>query len=212
MPNSIDQVRSTSTFESFEPQNEVQEKAKQIMQDLVSKILTKVESASGKLNFDHARLISISGKPGLGKTHLLEAFINEFRNNDIDPENLIYLSRGNFTGQNFMGDFAFDGKPIIVIDDLFSEHQSVDSFSSIIDIDTISKFLSFAYEDRRLIITSSNLASEEIFNKVKEVDEVGRVTSRVNEMMAGLPEIKVEGKDYRTIIAETLASSKDFSI
>ena len=212
MPNSIDQVRKTSTFESFNPQNKVQEEAKTTMQKLVSKIVAKVKLASGKLNFDHARLISISGEPGLGKTHLLEAFINEFRNNDIDPENLIYLSRGNFTLDNISKISDFDQKPIIVIDDLFSEHQSVEPLGPTTDLDCLSKFLSFAYEDRRLIITSSNLALGEILKRVEEIDKIGRINSRANEMMAGLPEIKVEGKDYRTIIAETLAKSKDFSI
>ncbi len=54
--NSINQIRPTSTFESFKPQNEQQFQVCEKMQGLVVKITKRIEVASGQLEFDHARL------------------------------------------------------------------------------------------------------------------------------------------------------------
>jgi len=62
-----------------------------------------------------------------------------------------------------LGYFRFEGKPIFAIDDLFSEHQDVDSLHPRTDLDVFSKFLFDTYEKRRLVITSSNLSPRRNF-------------------------------------------------
>ena len=213
MGNAVKQVRPNSTFENFEKLNKELESLAEKLQKLVDSIIAKGEQVLvSRYPFADAKLIILWGKPGRGKTHLVEAFINAIAKRDPRLLSRIYLSRYNFTYENIAGVHSYDDLPIIVIDDIFANHQSIDELHPATDIASFMAFVQMIYEDRRLVIMTGNFPFRNgILEKVRAVDKTGRVLSRMQELMASAGEIEVVGDDYREKLAREKAG-QEFSV
>jgi len=158
-------------------------------------------------------MIILWGNPGVGKTHLQEAIVNHIA--QVNPAVLarLYLSRYDFTLENLSSAFSYGGCPVILIDDMYARHQSVESLHPNTDLDSFKKFISRVYENRCLVIVTTNFQFKDgILQRVKSIDKIGRVTSRMNELMACSGEIHLKGPDYRCILADEKLDSDLFAI
>lgn len=197
--NSISQVRPKSTFDDFEPSTPERQKLLSVMQGLAAQMVDKRSKiAKEKYPFDAAKLIILWGKPGRGKTHLIEALINRLRVEAPELLQKIFLSREDFTLMNIAGLHSYDNLPIIILDDLFVRHQDVSQLHPATDIEIFMKFIMKIYDERRLVIVTTNFPFKDgILRRVREVDKIGRVASRLDEILSKSGEIEVQGEDFR---------------
>ncbi|MDR3423792.1 MAG: hypothetical protein P4M13_01760 [Alphaproteobacteria bacterium] len=78
--NIINEVRPNSRFSNYDPQTSEQRAALEIVRAMAGSIIENAENlAAGRASFTDGALWVLSGGPGVGKTHLIEAFINEIR-------------------------------------------------------------------------------------------------------------------------------------
>jgi DNA replication protein DnaC len=205
--NALDEVRPESTFANYVPKTPSQTEAAQIFQKVAGLIIEQANNIrTSEYPFPHARLLSFFGGPGRGKSHLMEALVNDILQQAPDLKEKIFLLREDFTnamrGQPGAALNAFDGKPIILIDDLFSECQSVEDLHPKSEVMHLMRFIAEAYERRPLIITTSNFPFVKgIIEKIQEVDTVGRATSRCDEILSRGGEVEIAGPDGRIEIA-----------
>jgi DNA replication protein DnaC len=204
--NALKSVRPKSSFDSYKPQTEEQKEALAWMSGMADWLISLQDSFAGGSNpLEDGTLFFLSGQPGTGKTHLLEAVINDIRERAPELLDSIYLFRDKFTSKFCSGvyEFSFDRKPIIFLDDLFSEHQSIGDLHDATDIPAISSLISQAYERRWLVVATSNFPlMSGILDRIKKVDKVGRISSRCEEIITGRgQEFEIKGPDYRAIIA-----------
>lgn len=196
MSNRIEFVRPTSTFETFEPQNEQQEEVRDGLKKLAHAVRDKL-AQSGRL--DHAKLINLHGKPGRGKTHLVEAFLNVLKPTDQEYQRRdhIYLLEGtNLATWEYN---RLDNVRVLAVDDLFQNKQELGQVSSV-DIKSVMIGLYRAYEKRQLVLTTSNFPTNGIVELIKAQDQIGRIRSRLSEM--AIAAIELTGEDYRERLAE----------
>lgn len=202
--NSIGHIREQSTFENFEPQNNA-------MKDLVSWLqrlawsIAEMVNKTEEFSLPSARLVGISGRTGLGKTHLSEAFIAEIQKN-IKGENMSDWTRRNvMLCRDFNLHHAnrfFDEYQIVVLDDLFSDEQSLAKVGDY-HIGQLAAFIQQAYELRKLVIISSNFSLAEIAEQINKIDTIGRIKSRLAELLAGWKrDFPLSWEDYRPKLAE----------
>lgn len=210
MSNLVSQVRPSSRFDSYEPGTESQQEALERFTRLAAAITNSAEKIlSSAYPFEHGRFIFVSGNPGVGKTHLLEALINEVTGNVPELARRIYLFRGRFTVRNISGISDFDKCPIVVVDDLYAEYQTIDDLHPRTDIKVLMEMITMVYEKRQLVIFSSNFPlMEGIEERIRSVDTLGRTTSRLKELLANSGEMEIQGEDHRRILA-TKASTDD---
>lgn len=154
------------------------------------------------LPFADGALLFLYGEPGRGKTHLVEAFINALRLRASRVYERMVLSRGNFYYDYQTDCNPYYYAPVVVIDDMFHKKMSVADLWDT-EIDAFMKFIGDLYDKRRLVIVTSNFSLIEggIMERVKEVDKIGRVISRAAEVLTRCGEFRLEGPDYRQIIA-----------
>jgi energy-coupling factor transporter ATP-binding protein EcfA2 len=97
---------------------------------LVDSILAHAETVLGQeLPFKTGRIIVLSGPPGRGKSHLVEAFANELtERSPALAEKIFFLRRDlvHYTYSLGSSEPYFADRPIGIIDDLFREHASID--------------------------------------------------------------------------------------
>jgi chromosomal replication initiation ATPase DnaA len=209
--NHIDQVRPGSTFDSYRPSTPQQAKARNLLLEVAKQLRANVKKFAelppakyGERThspFPKAGLISLWGGTGTGKTHLMEALVNYQKQAAPAVYSEICLSRKDFTIDNMVRPNAYEGKPVVLVDDLYSKEQGLQDLSSH-DIKVFMEWVGAIYESRRLVILTSNfsiLGPNGIEKKVKEMDKIGRVTSRLTEMLAGAKEAHVDGPDHRLI-------------
>ncbi len=210
MRNVIGQVRPNSTFENFEVLNDGLGSLVGNLQKLAGGIIAKSEHILALRNpFADAKLIILHGKPGRGKTHLVEALINALAKGDPRLLSRVYLSRYDFTMENIAGVHHYDNLPIVVIDDIFASHHSINELHPATDIKSFMSFVKMIYEDRRLVIVTGNFPFKDgILEKVRLEDKTGRVLSRMQELMASAGEIEVIGDDYREKLAREKAGQE----
>ena len=215
--NEINNIRPKSTFDTYAPQEGAQSQleVKQAMLDLANNLIAASQGyyETGNPLQDGAFFI-LSSPPGRGKTHLMEALINHVSSAEPNMINYMFLLKRSFTTFTIASEISpltFRDKPIIFIDDLFSQHQSVDTLKGATDIQKIGELISAAYDNRWLVVTTSNFPFlEGVLPKIAQNDTVGRVTSRCKEMLtARAGEFILDGRDYRDIIAENTKRDRD---
>ncbi|MDX1989271.1 MAG: hypothetical protein SFV17_21475 [Candidatus Obscuribacter sp.] len=202
--NKLQEVRPGNTFANFNPNHESQEQVRNLLMALVEQLVANQEViASERHPFADASLLFVYGAPGRGKTHLVEAFINELRLRAPNVYKRMVLSRGNFYFDYQIGDNPYYDAPIVVIDDMFHNKMSVSALHPATEIEAFMKFIGDLYDRRRLVLVTSNFSLIEggIMQRVKEVDKVGRIVSRAAEVLSHCGEFRLEGPDYRQIIA-----------
>lgn len=202
--NLVRQARPTSQFSTYQPQTDSQAEALKRFTALADAIARKSRSVvENTYPFEHGRIIFVSGNPGVGKTHLVEALINELTQREPDLVERIFLFRGNFTHANIANFSDFGGCPIVIIDDLFAERQSIEKLHPNVEIKVLMQLITAVYDERRLVLVTSNFPlMQGIVEKILAADAVGRVSSRLRELMANSGELIIEGRDYREILAE----------
>lgn len=91
--------------------------------------------------------------------------------------------------------------PIIVFDDVYCDRNAIAEIDNF-DIKSFMELTMLAYERRALVIMSSNFPLKAaLMDRVARVDKLGRVVSRLKEMMSLSGELVIDGPDYREIIA-----------
>ncbi len=202
--NKLQEVRPGNTFANFTPNHESQEKVRDLLMALVEQLVANQEVIAGERHpFADASLLFVYGSPGRGKTHLVEAFINELRLRAPNVYKRMVLSRGNFYFDYQIGDNPYYDAPIVIIDDMFHNKMSVSALHPATEIEAFMKFIGDLYDRRRLVLVTSNFSLIEggILQRVREVDKVGRIISRAAEVLSHCGEFRLEGPDYREIIA-----------
>ena len=203
--NKLAEVRPGSTFATFE----VYDPAQQQVVDLLRRVADQVVERGPRIlteefPFDNGKILFLWSEPGRGKTHLVEAFVNHIRQHDERLLKKMVLSRGRF-----YFDFQFDvnpyGVPIVIIDDMFHNMQSIDQLHPATELASFMKFITMVYERRILVLVTSNFPMMEgggILSRVEHVDKIGRIVSRSKEVLAGSGEIHLAGRDFRETLAE----------
>ena len=76
--NKMPTFNSLASFNNYFPQNETQQRAWASLAALAESIVRNQQAIlqRDKPAFERGRLIVLQGRPGLGKTHLVEALIN----------------------------------------------------------------------------------------------------------------------------------------
>jgi predicted ATPase len=213
--NCVGAVRPESTFERYQPQTPAQREARLQLQRLADGLVAhEAAILASEHPFPRARLIFLWGTPGTGKTHLVEALINRVR--EKAPRLLhahkLHLSRNDFTLEHVANVSTYEDAPIVVIDDLWSAHASLDRLNTV-DLRCFIAFVSSIYDRRTLVLATSNFAIlDGILPLVRKQDPLGRATSRLDELLAGSGEIHLEGPDHRRIHAERADAGDAFTV
>lgn len=216
--NVIHQVKRVNLFENFEPRNTSQRKALDVVQQLASSVIDKADHfhvsptpfaamPSSTSPLANGCLWVISGGPGRGKTHLIEAFINEIADKAPKARDSIYLLRSSLTLHGLglkLREESFDRKPIIIIDDAYSDKQSIDDLHPKTDLPVLMDLIACLYDTRALCLMTTNFSFlKGILPRIKALDNVGRAYSRCKELLStsGNNELILKGPDYREILA-----------
>lgn len=203
--NCIPQVREHSTFESFDARAPERHAALDAARGLAEKLAAMRDQILADPHpFKRARIFAFWGKPGRGKTHLVEALVNHLKQVAPDIVEKIWLSRSDFTLDNITRPpVPYGGAPIVILDDLFVEFQDVSELHPATDVECFMRFVRQMYEERRIVIVTTNFPfTKGILVRVAECDPSGRTASRLAEMLAPSSEIEITGADYRTLAAE----------
>lgn len=176
------------SFEDYKPATESQERALVIARNLVE--LASDSTIAGPA------LVVFSGKPGVGKTHLLESIKSGLGNRNVSYEE----SRG---GKLFLGMANQNPNARVFLgDDVFSESDRLSAelgSASWSEINALNKLvLNDWYPNNKLIVLTSNFPLEAIVSAMKEFDNMGRTSSRLKEMAQRGADVPIEGDDYRS--------------
>jgi DNA replication protein DnaC len=207
--NTIRNVRPDCRFSNFQIKHPSQEKAFQLFKGLTGQLIAFQGQLTARDNpLPAGKLIVLTGKPGRGKSHLMEALVNEIAEKAPDLYRTLFFGSmplGYAVGYDpgRMNEQAFGGARIVLIDDLFREAATIDQVHSI-DIKSLMGLISGIYEQRRLVIISSNFPFlGGLLEIIEKNDPTGRVISRSLEVLqANSGEILVDGPDYRAILAQ----------
>ncbi|MBY0552724.1 MAG: hypothetical protein K2W95_35905 [Candidatus Obscuribacterales bacterium] len=202
--NKIAEVRSGSTFEEFQVYDSAQQRVVDLLKRVADHLLGRAPDVlNNEFPFDNGKVLFLWSKPGFGKTHLLEAFINRVKAGNAKLLQRMVLSRGLFEFDYQTCDSPY-GVPVVVIDDMFHDKQSVSDLHPVGELASFMKFVTDTYERRALAIVTSNfpLLKGGIVERIAQVDKGGRIVSRMKELLACSGEIKLTGKDFRAELAK----------
>lgn len=223
--NQIQDIRPDCTFANYVAQNENQTSAAQHLQSLTQLLVDNrgmFASASTSRSFGAAArsspfpngmIVFIHGTPGTGKTHLVEAVVNKLKSEAPEVLDDVFFYRGELQYPILDGSdnlhLDYGHKSIIMLDDLYANKQSLNHADSA-DYKRISAFLTMVYEKRCLVIVSSNFSmADEMVPFIKKHDQIGRLSSRVEELMGGRGfSIDTSGPDYRVKIAAEMKKTQ----
>ncbi|MDP3507973.1 MAG: DnaA/Hda family protein [Candidatus Melainabacteria bacterium] len=204
--NCIKQIRPESTFANFKVYQPEQQAVLDTMVTLAQQIVDNSKLIVGQeYPFPFGQIIFLWSQPGHGKTHLLEAFASHILTHAPELERSLYLARDNFTLRHIAYTDLYEKRPIVMIDDLFSEYQSVDKLHAATDLRCLMDYLTAVYDRRTLVIATSNfpmLSNHGIIECIRSVDKIGRILSRCEELLSTAGEIYLPGIDYRQEIAK----------
>lgn len=205
--NKLAQVRPDCTFDRFEVYCDEQKPIVARLQGLAEQLVGKGDQIlDEEFPFANGRIMFLTSAPGHGKTHLVEAVINYVA--DKRPELLakMILSRGNFLHDHMTAASEYGGASVVIIDDIFSEHQSIGALHPATDLKSFMHFITMLYERRIFALITSNfrLMGEDggILGRVATCDQIGRVLSRCKQVLASSGEIVLPGKDFRQELAK----------
>ena len=145
--NQVATVRPEPTFDNYQPYTESQEQALQLFKAIGSELVKSEQALIGPENpIPKGRLIILSGSPGVGKTHLIEALINEIKAKAPELLSQIYLLRGTPLGYVTSYDAVsygsrFKERRIIIIDDLFSQKSSARELNDAVDVKPLASLV-----------------------------------------------------------------------
>ena len=216
MDNMIKDIRPRSTFESYKIHTPSQKNALDNVKEMAADILSFADQfAPNTSPFSDGYMWILSRGPGVGKTHLTEAFINFLKENNPALVDYIYLLRRDLPTHSLLGKFqdhSFEKKPIIIIDDAFANCGSLNDLIDR-DIRAFMGLVTYIYEKRALCLMTTNFHFiSGILPLIKPYDPVGRIYSRCNELIkARAGELAIDGPDYRVILAQQAASKEQSS-
>lgn len=203
--NKIQEVRPGSTFENFTPSTDSQSQVQELLQGVAQQVIAAKETIATQTQpFGDACLIFLYGKPGRGKTHLVEAFVNAIKAAAPEVFARMVLSRGRLYFDYQVNDNPYGDAPIVIVDDMFHDKQSVEHLHPATELTAFMKFITDLYNHKRLVIVTSNFGLIEggILDRVEKEDKVGRTISRATEVMSGAGEFELLGPDYREELAK----------
>lgn len=203
--NEINNVRPTSRFDTYVAKTETQVHALRTMQAIAGNFLSLRNKFSECSNpFVGGAFFVLSGRPGTGKSHLLEALVTDVGEKAPNVLDHMFLLRRDFSLQTASGvTKGTFGRPIVLIDDLFREHQSVSDLSRF-DIQCLSNYIAYAYDNRLVTVATCNFPfMDGILARIEAHDKVGRISSRCAELIAvHSGEVQMDGPDHRRAMAE----------
>ncbi len=178
------------SFDTYKPANESQTRALQVAQK-ASRLA--IEHYADESVVTEPAIIVFSGSPGVGKTHLLESIRKQLDSRDIPHT--------DFNGAIPPNNFSPVKGRIIIGDDAFSAHNKLSSTvgnASAAELRYLNaNVLDRWYPDGSLVIMSSNFTLEEMQLRLRELDDVGRASSRLDEMARRGADVPITGADYR---------------
>jgi len=191
-----------SGFDSFNTKwNQTLERASNTLKRLSKEII------SNNWPLDEPMIVWIHGKPGLWKTHLIRAFERSITwvtwINILRPNRRYWFSQM----QN-----AYRAANVIIFDDLFQEHQTLDNvfeedkFTKQIkdpEVCGLPEFIFDLYDGKKLWVVSSNFDIKEILKRVGNMDQQERLKSRVDHLLASTWVLHLEWEDHRKVLAKT---------
>jgi len=176
------------SFDSFKSQNKSQEKAVVILRTLLD-LLKKTS-----WNIEEPIVFWFYWKPWVGKTHLMKSFIKEV-------SDLGFLPYDVYNDKYFKTHSSYKWKRVLCLDDLFSEYSSIEDILWF-EAKWLCDLLNYVYENKCLLLVSSNFNIIDLFNYVSKDDNIWRTSSRLNHLLATTDSLEIEGRDYREIISE----------
>lgn len=207
--NKISEIRQDVSFANYEPQTQEQAEGLALAQAIAKGLIEgngKFKSILAQLEspLPNGHLFCFSGAPGRGKTHLMEAIINEVRASAPNVYGSMTFQRGDLPrpALGSIPEHEVDWKPIIFLDDVWADKHSVDDLIEN-DIRNISELIKFAYDRKLFVVMSTNFPfTKDVLPKIQEWDKVGRISSRAAEMLkTRSQEIEIIGPDHRQEMA-----------
>jgi hypothetical protein len=171
------------SFDSYKPTTDSQERALGVARRVVE---------IAKSGTTDPAMVVLSGGPGVGKTHLIEAI-------------RYGLSASGLKYDYFSGHVPYEpkgGLPIVVGDDAFSQFDRLGG--KVIDPSSAevgalnNAVLNTWYPESSLVVMSSNFSLQAIQTALSEFDTIGRASSRLQEMAQRGADIRIEADDHRT--------------
>ncbi|MBX9686927.1 MAG: hypothetical protein K2X27_09510 [Candidatus Obscuribacterales bacterium] len=214
--NHCSQVNPTSTFDAFEIYDEAQRAVLERIRKVAAQLVARKDKIlSQEYPFDVGRILFLTSEPGFGKTHLAHAIVNYIADEAPQMLKKVVVAGHKFGYDHQTAASEYGGAPIVIIDDIFSDLQSVSEIHPATDVQNFMRFIQMLYERRIFAIITSNFRLMDdkdggILARVKMVDKVGRTLSRCQEVLAGSGEIVLPGKDFRRELAERRKSGDDF--
>jgi len=96
----------------------------------------------------------------------------------------------------------FKDYQVIILDDLFKDRQNLDGMHGEIAVESFGEFIQDIYDQRKLVLVSSNFSLAHIQSRLEVVDTIGRTKSRFAELLAGgKRDFPLRGKDFREELA-----------
>lgn len=175
------------TLEWFKPQTDIQEKAKNNIAGLVKLAI------DFKWKPPKPVVFALHGKTGRGKTHLLKSFLNELAKAGLSYK---YDYKPN-TARHY----TQEGFKIMALDDMFAWKNNVDNLEKW-DYLYLENLFFDIYENKKILIFTSNFSLQELVEFIKKYDERGLLVSRISEFIWICPDIEMDGEDYRQQIWE----------
>ncbi len=175
------------TLDWFKPQTEIQERAKNNIAGLAKLAI------DFKWKPPKPVVFALHGKAGRGKTHLLKSFLNELAKAglsykyDYKPNTAMHYRVENFQ--------------IMALDDLFAGKNNVEKLEKW-DYTYLENLFFDIYENKKILIFTSNFSLKELVEFIKKYDERGLLLSRISEFIWICPDIEMDGEDYRQQIWE----------
>jgi len=192
MINSVRDIRPASRFETYRAVTESQQQALDLCRAFAEEVAGA--DARERMPFPSASLLSITGPPGVGKSHLLEAIVAHVAEVNPGMAGRILLHRRQPGGSTIPG--SSYGFPVVLIDDAFSSLDDAGMIVYGLDGEDLIRQLLDAYDKRVWVVINSNFSFVEHLPRLLAAkDKQGRAASRIKEIGGGV--IHVAGPDAR---------------
>lgn len=184
-------MRQHTYFENYHAQTPSQQAAAKLLSTYARGVVDHVKEKGEPTN--SSRMVILHGKPGCGKSHLLEAFHKFLEENGVNDQ-IFWIHRDLALDFPVMAPVFIREKPIVIIDDLFqNENHAKEN-----ELRKLCELILMAYQRRVLLIIATNLPAAAFMPQIMASDDHGRIASRVNEMTRnGENVLHIDGPDGR---------------